>query len=613
MKKIIFIYSFLFLTFNCEAQNYEWQPISPGIDCDDSAYLSCRIRNFTVDTFQNILWVTGIFDGAAGILSPNCVGFDGTNWIAFPGVMDSLRAARINNTLVYNGDLIICRDNLVQKFSFTNNQWTTIGTASNGVFCLGIYNGDLIAAGGFFDIDGVPANRIARWDGTQWYPHNNGITGSSHVIKDVEVYNGRLFAGGAFDYADSNDAWNIAVWNGVSWNNLFSSGGSFGTDGLSGNHGGASVFDLEVFDNKLYITGQFEKVCNIICYLAYWDDTTWHGTSYPYGDGRIIKSINNKLVIESLGIPPPYYFLYYWDGANVSDVDTAFAGGEQDIEVFQNTLYSGGVFDNSGNTLAFKIARLMVFNPVYLNVGICTGDNYDFNGVLLDSAGVYTDTLTDASGLDSIVVLTLNVNEHNSGALTQIICEGESYNFNGIPLTIAGTYIDTINNVAGCDSAITLTLSVTLLNAGISLSNDTLTASGNGTIQWYNCINHQPISGATNNTYITTGVGSYAAIITNGNCSDTTACVTYIGVNDLPIADSELLIYPNPANETVTITANNITEAIVSNLLGEVVQSSKYKVQSNTATIDISKLPQGIYLLHVQTNDGWRVGKVVKE
>ncbi len=611
MKKIIFIFSFSFLVIHSVAQNYEWQPINPGIDCDDSAYLSCRIRNFTVDTFQNILWVTGIFDGAAGILSPNCLGFDGTNWIAFPGVMDSLRAARINNTLVYNGDLIICRDNLVQKFSFNTNQWTTIGTASNGVSCLGIYNGDLIAAGGFGDIDGVPANRIARWDGTQWYPLNNGITGSSHVINDVEIYNGRLFAGGAFDYADSNDAWNIAVWNGVSWNNLCSSGGSFGTDGLTGNHSGAEILDMEVFDNKLYITGQFEKVCNIICYLAYWDDTTWHGTSYPYGDGRKLVPCNERLYIKHAG---GAWVNSFNGNQTISLVDSTFnTDSNLKIENFQSVLYSGGVFSFSANTATFRIARLMIFNPVYLNVGICTGDNYDFNGVLLDSAGVYTDTLTDASGLDSIVVLTLNVNEHNSGALAQTICEGESYNFNGIPLTIAGTYIDTINNVAGCDSAITLTLSVTLLNAGISLSNDTLTASGNGTIQWYNCINHQPISGATNTTYIASIAGNYAAIITNGSCSDTTVCVTYIGVNDLPIADSELLIYPNPANETVTITAENLTEIAVTNLLGEVVQSSKFKVQSNTATIDISKLPQGIYLLRVQTNNGWQVGKVLKE
>jgi len=86
---------------------------------------------------------------------------------------------------------------------------------------------------------------------------------------------------------------------------------------------------------------------------------------------------------------------------------------------------------------------------------------------------------------------------------------------------------------------------------------------------------------------------------------------TALAINE--IKETEFTIYPNPANETVTITAENITEIAVSNLLGEIVQSFKYKVQSNTATIDINKLPQGIYLLHVQTTDGWQVGKVVKE
>ena len=81
----------------------------------------------------------------------------------------------------------------------------------------------------------------------------------------------------------------------------------------------------------------------------------------------------------------------------------------------------------------------------------------------------------------------------------------------------------------------------------------------------------------------------------------------------MEISDLRVEIYPNPANETLTLTAENIKEIVVSNLLGEVVQSLKFKVQSSSATIDISKLPQGIYLLRFQTNNGWRVGKVVKE
>lgn len=129
---------------------------------------------------------------------------------------------------------------------------------------------------------------------------------------------------------------------------------------LDGNHGGAVIHDMEVFDNKLYITGQFEKVCGDTTYLAYWNDTTWHGTSYPYFNNSRLRTYANKIIIKSQGgIPFPYSFLYYYDGLNVSNIDTGFAGGEIDIKVFQNTLYAGGGFSMSGNTPVFRIARLM--------------------------------------------------------------------------------------------------------------------------------------------------------------------------------------------------------------------------------------------------------------
>ena len=39
-------------------------------------------------------------------------------------------------------------------------------------------NGDLVAGGGFNTAGGVPASRIARWDGTTWSPFGSGLPGS---------------------------------------------------------------------------------------------------------------------------------------------------------------------------------------------------------------------------------------------------------------------------------------------------------------------------------------------------------------------------------------------------------------------------------------------------
>jgi gliding motility-associated-like protein len=92
--------------------------------------------------------------------------------------------------------------------------------------------------------------------------------------------------------------------------------------------------------------------------------------------------------------------------------------------------------------------------------GICTGSTYTFNGQALSTAGTYYDTLTSVAGCDSVVVLTLTVIPVSSTPVSQSICSGSSYNFYGQNLTTSGTYSDTLTSAEGCDSIIVLTLSV---------------------------------------------------------------------------------------------------------------------------------------------------------
>ena len=89
---------------------------------------------------------------------------------------------------------------------------------------------------------------------------------------------------------------------------------------------------------------------------------------------------------------------------------------------------------------------------------ICNGGSYNFNGQTLTTSGTYRDTLISAGGCDSIVVLTLSIGTTSASAFSQSICNGSSYSFNGQTLTTAGTYHDTLTNVSGCDSIVTLTL-----------------------------------------------------------------------------------------------------------------------------------------------------------
>jgi hypothetical protein len=89
---------------------------------------------------------------------------------------------------------------------------------------------------------------------------------------------------------------------------------------------------------------------------------------------------------------------------------------------------------------------------------ICNGEQFIFDGNTLTASGTYTQTLVNAAGCDSVVTLTLTVLAPVTSAYTESICTGSSYDFNGEILTQAGTYYDTLTSVQSCDSVVQLTL-----------------------------------------------------------------------------------------------------------------------------------------------------------
>ena len=76
-------------------------------------------------------------------------------------------------------------------------------------------NGDLVAAGSFTTAGGVPANRIARWDGTSWSAFGSGM---NHNVNSLTTLpNGDFVAVGVFTTAGGVPANRIARWDGSSW------------------------------------------------------------------------------------------------------------------------------------------------------------------------------------------------------------------------------------------------------------------------------------------------------------------------------------------------------------------------------------------------------------
>ncbi len=90
----------------------------------------------------------------------------------------------------------------------------------------------------------------------------------------------------------------------------------------------------------------------------------------------------------------------------------------------------------------------------------CAGEPVVYAGQTFTESGVYPINLQSALGCDSIVTLTVTVLEPAVDTLDIKICQGDSYSFNGMDITVSGQYKQTLTSAAGCDSLVVLNLEV---------------------------------------------------------------------------------------------------------------------------------------------------------
>ncbi|HBX51329.1 MAG TPA: hypothetical protein DEH02_09720 [Bacteroidales bacterium] len=126
---------------------------------------------------------------------------------------------------------------------------------------------------------------------------------------------------------------------------------------------------------------------------------------------------------------------------------------------------------------------VMSVNPTYIIsgiVGICEGNFYNFGDTILTTAGIYTHTFASVKGCDSIITLTLNVNQAYVIPSAVEICQGDSIFLNGSWQLTSGNYSDSLHTIYGCDSIITTNLTVTpaLLVSVVISATDTIICAG---------------------------------------------------------------------------------------------------------------------------------------
>ena len=220
------------------------------------------------------------------------------------------------------------------------------------------------------------------------------------------------------------------------------------------------------------------------------------------------------------------------------------------------------------------------------------------DGILYESSSnMETFTLTNAAGCDSIVTLDLTITYSSSSTLAEVACDTYTAP-SGIIYSETGIYNDIIQNVMGCDSVITIDLTINSVDTNITIFNNTLTSSANGaTLQWIDCSTLLPIYGETNQSITISENGSYALIISEYGCVDTSSCV-FIAI-DSYFENDYVKIYPNPTNGIVNINFGGLPNPVIRVLTldGKLVYEQD-KIDSNEFQFELDVV-SGIYFVEI--------------
>jgi len=188
----------------------------------------------------------------------------------------------------------------------------------------------------------------------------------------------------------------------------------------------------------------------------------WNGVSYT-GSGIYTKNFVNSVGCDSIATLKLTKKL---SSSSITPVSICSS--------YLPFVWNGGNYSTSGmytkslvnavgcDSIAILMLTVKLPSSSTTTASICQGQIYLFNGTSYTTTGIYTAHLTNKVGCDSVATLNLTVKLPSSSTTDASICQGESYLFNGTSYATTGIYGAHLTNKVGCDSVATLNLTVKL-------------------------------------------------------------------------------------------------------------------------------------------------------
>lgn len=263
----------------------------------------------------------------------------------------------------------------------------------------------------------------------------------------------------------------------------------------------------------------------------------------------------------------------------------------------------GGVDIDTGSSFFVKN------NIMYATGRFWSTVDFDFsNGI---------EELTPTGGNEDAYILKMTTCDSDSTIDTQTSCSPYTW-INDITYTSSNnTAIHTLSNISGCDSVVTLDLTINTLDPSINqLGEITLEANSSGlSYQWLDCNDSfSVISGENGQLFQAIENGNYAVQVTNNNCTDTSICmaINSVGLNFISDVDG-IEIYPNPTTAMTKLSLSNeqAVTVILRNSLGQHLKT--FNDIHGEISIDLSSFSKGFYFLQFETEGGCTLKRIIKQ
>jgi len=205
--------------------------------------------------------------------------------------------------------------------------------------------------------------------------------------------------------------------------------------------------------NGDYKVTLFCKLSNSLCIDSATVNIDVDFASHPtiVGDSIVCKGDSVMLKVEGIENREATYL---W---NTGDTTSFIYITNIDTITITDTTYSCEVFIKDGGCTVNLTKHINIENSYSdtITSDICEGESYDEFNFHENTTGTYTQYLTTINGCDSNITLVLTVHNNDNDTLDLIGCD-EYYSDDNFSIKESGTYTRLLNSIYGCDSLVTI-------------------------------------------------------------------------------------------------------------------------------------------------------------